>query len=289
MRHRSQIFLVPVLCLAMVASACGASATATPTTLPMPTSAPTAAGAKATPTAAAVPAATTTTAAMPKATSTQAPVVNATATAAVAKPAATATTAPVGPTSVPAAGGNTPQVLADTQRALLNTKGYRAKSTTTSDKGTTTENTIEFQPPDRMHSITSGVEMIVVRGSGAWQKTAGGQWTSMPNGQAIADSMLSTMDEAQIASMMQSIVIDKFRQDVTELLDGKLMRVYEYATHIDMGGTAADSTSKIWIGALDGLPYKSVGDATLTGGIQSKTNTTTIYEYDPTINIKPPM
>ena len=74
-----------------------------------------------------------------------------------------------------------------------------------------------------------------------------------------------------------------------DLIDGKPMWVYRYETTMDLAGTKIDSAAKVWLGALDKLPYgqESESDSFVNKG--GKTKSTIVYEYDSDIKIEAPI
>ena len=145
--------------------------------------------------------------------------------------------------------------------------------------------------PDRVHLTLSGMEMIVIKNVGFWQKIAGGSWQALPAAAAgpATESIFAAIDPAQVDTMMQDMVIDKFKSLGTETLNGKQMNTYQYVTKSTVAGTTIETTQKTWIGVADGLPYKSEGTSTdsATPGVTSQT--VSVYEYDNSIKIEAPM
>lgn len=265
------------ICLAIIVAACGDAPTATPTAAPKaPATATTAP--KAQPIAA--PAAPTSAPTAAASTATAAPAPSAT------KPAA-APTATQAAAQAPA--GNTPDVIANAQRAVLKLKSYRVRIAVVNDKGVTTNMVTEYVLPDRVHMTIGGSETIVIKNGGFWQKAAGGQWQALPAAQAASDAVFAALDPNQIDAMMQDIVIDKFKSLGVEMLDGKPMRTYEYITSTAVGSETIEGTNKIWIGVADGLPYKSEGTSTAPAALGGKSQTSSMYEYDNNIKIEAPM
>lgn len=271
-------FAVVVSVLTLIVVACGAAPTATPTTAPraVPT---------ATPALVSQPTVAPTATAMIAATATKAPAAAPTATlapVATRPPAATQATE-----QAPA--GNTPDVIANAQRAVLKQKAFRSRIKITSETGTVTDMIGEYVLPDRVHMTISGIETIAIKNIGFWRKEAGGQWQSMPAAMAASDAIFAALDPKQVDTLVQGIVISSFKSVGVELLDGKPMRTYEYSATANLSGLTIDSTNKIWIGVADGLPYRVDTNSTMSGALASKSQTTNLYEYDNTIKIDAPM
>jgi hypothetical protein len=226
----------------------------------------------------------------PQSTATTAPVAPTMVATATAAPIAPKTLATATEVTAPAAGGNTPDVIANAERTLLKQKAWRVTTSIVASDGVTMTTQIEYVTPDRVHFVSANGEWIAIKGVGAWQKTAGAQWQQAPAAMSsVGDSLFLAMDPAQIDQMMNIIVVEKFKSDGNDMLSGKPMRVYEYATTMTLGDTTYNGTSKIWIGALDGLPYKSTGSTTSGGASGGTSEVTTSYQYDSGIKIEAPM
>jgi hypothetical protein len=271
------------LVLAALLTACGSAApTATPTAVPKPAVPATATTVPPTPVAAAVPTRLPSTATAVTLPPTATPVAQATTTVAptATKPAPTATQAPA-----EASTGSLPDIVLNAQRAAFKQKTLRIRTTIAQGDGSVLTSVVEMVPPDRVHITAATYETIAIRGVGAWQKT-GGQWQAVPGGAAVAESILGALDASNIDELGVSLVVDKIQALPPEILDGKPMRVYQFVTTTNITGTAIEGTSKLWIGATDGLPYKSDGTS---GSGASLTKNTSVYEYDSSIKIDAPM
>ncbi len=269
MRKSTLIYAFLLVSLMLVTAACGA--TATPTKAPAAT--------------AAVPQAKPTTAptAAPQAQLTMAP--TATRPPATATPPLQATATPA-PTKAPAApsapSGNPRDSIIKAMQAQLASKSYRVRSTIVSASGTM-QSVVEFVPPDRLHSTTTSVasttEMIIV-GTKAYQKS-GTAWINLPfDVGSMMKSLTSSASEEAIAGISDVKFVG------AEVLDGAPTFVYTYASTYKSGDIESSGTVKLWVGALDNLPRKTI----IQGATMGYTATTTqLIEYDPTIKIEAPI
>ncbi len=276
---RKQTILSMILSGYLLAAlaACGATGGGSPTAAAGPTS----------PVVAPLPAPPTSTPAVtapisapsPTAAPTQAP------TVAPTQPAPTAM-----PTQAPVTAGNPLDVIMNAQLAQLKVKAFRARTTITDANGTAITNTVEYVPPDRAHLIQSnGMETIVIKGVGTYVKR-GGTWALSPID--LSSSLFAQFDPKALEDLRNQIISQQVTLVGPDLLNGKPMLVYQYNTlvkGIGPGGSDIKGTSKLWVGATDGLPYRQemVQDSVTTQG--GKTNTVSTYEYDPSITIEKPI
>jgi hypothetical protein len=254
--------LLGMLIVALSVSACGPSATNAPST--QPTVAPA-------------------TQAAPQATATSAP------------PPATATTAPSATaTKVPqpsAPTGNPFDLILNAHRAQMSAKTWRTRTTQTDSDGKTSTTLFEYVAPDRMHLATStGNETIAIKGVGTYQKPAGGQWLKSPID--MSDLMFSFLDPKAFDEYKDTIVTTDVKFVGPDLIDTKPMFVYQYSSIVKgtLTGTGdLKGTTKLWVGVVDGLPYKTESDQDSAVKPGTKTHTVVIYDYDPNIKIDPPV
>jgi hypothetical protein len=80
----------------------------------------------------------------------------------------------------------------------------------------------------------------------------------------------------------------------TDTLNGKSMQVYQFSTSSQANPLLATGTTKLWVGADDGLPYQSQTNATTDAALFGQTlngqaTITSVYTYDSSITIQPPM
>jgi outer membrane lipoprotein-sorting protein len=142
---------------------------------------------------------------------------------------------------------------------------------------------LEFQAPDRFHM--SGVdptthnrsEMVMIgrdiyiQSGGRWQKIPGDSNAPIPNLREFFDQEgLKTLKDA--------------KYDGDETLDGVPMHLYSYQSNQVNANMPYPFTSKIWVGAADGLPHKI--EVTYQQG-DLKTMTIT-YDFEKPVDIKPP-
>jgi hypothetical protein len=144
--------------------------------------------------------------------------------------------------------------------------------------------TLDYQAPDRYHMlnlsnsqqqmnefIIIGKDMYMQFG-GRWQKMPGAVGASMPN--------LRKMFDEEGLKRLQDV---EYIGDDT--LDGRPAHIYSYHSTQTDSTVPNPFTSKIWIGADDGLPQKI--EVTYDGG-DLKTMTIA-YDYEKSIDIKPPV
>lgn len=219
-------------------------------------------------------------------TNASAPTVAATATAAPAT--STAPTDAQTPTT--AAGSPEPgvsegrEVIVDAQRAFLKAEQYRGVVTSEDLKSgkQVSKTIIEFVAPDRYRilqtppgaprseTIAIGKKTYVRSNNGEWQEA------DVDFGEFIA----RFRDPKVIEELSKSITNVESGGKAT--VNGTSTKVYSYRS------TFGDikSESKIWIGAEDGLPYKSVSEGEFQG---VRSRTTTVYEYRDDIKIEAPI
>jgi hypothetical protein len=211
-----------------------------------------------------------------------------------AAPTATSVPKPAPPSAtatLSAPSGNPFDVIMNAQRAQLTAKTFRSRTTTTLANGKTSAQVVEYVAPDRVHlTLATGDEIIVIKGVGTFRKVTGGQWTKSPVD--MSATAFAFLDPKNLDDLQKMVVLSQVKFVGPELLDNKPMFVYQYATLVKglaPGNTDLAGTSRIWIGATDGLPYKleSEQDSAITKG--EKTKTVITLEYDSSIKIEAPI
>jgi hypothetical protein len=218
----------------------------------------------------------------PKATEAPAPT-------ATSKPAPTLAPTQAKPTEPPAAQAPTGQeginLLLGAMRAQLAQKAFRM-TVTSEDGGKSTTMTIEYVAPDSLHSKTEATEFIVVEGA-TYIKGSDGKWQKSPMDMS---GMISQVLSPEIVDeMAKNITVEKLKFVGPDLIDGKPMWVYRYETTMDLAGTKIDSTAKVWLGALDKLPYRQESESDSIVNKGGKTKSTIVYAYDSGIKIEAPI
>ena len=175
------------------------------------------------------------------------------------------------------------------KKALLSvfaSKSVRAETVLTSADGSVRTLLLEYLKPDRMRIISpDGAEQIAIKGQGVWRKVDGAWHTEDPQ---LADMLFDVIAASTVEETLKTIQIESVEFVGADLLDGKPMFVYTYKAQTDMGNVKINSNGKIWIGALDGRPYKgeSTNDSLATPG--KLDHTTVTYEYDLALDIQAP-
>lgn len=143
---------------------------------------------------------------------------------------------------------------------------------------------LDYVAPDRFHMIymddrgQKKSEMMMIgkdmymQFNGRWQKMPGAVGSSMTNLRQFFDE-----------KGLQSLQDVKYQGDDT--LDGNSMHLYSYRNSQVNANSPYPFTSKIWVGADDGLPHKI--EVTYEQG-DLKTMTI-LYDYSSTISIEPPV
>lgn len=153
---------------------------------------------------------------------------------------------------------------------------YRMDVTVSQGETITSDMKYEVIPPDKMHVIIDSngdlTEQIMV-GKDAYMKI-GESWMKIP------------LDIQAI----YGLGIEMFRNNVKdvklvgpETVDGTPLMVFEYT--YDLNGVV--STSKVWVGMLDGYIHRTEGDSTIDGKLYH--TITKIYDFNEPITIEPPV
>jgi hypothetical protein len=189
-----------------------------------------------------------------------------------------ATTEPA-PTAPPAVSSSTAvTAIVNASKAQLAAKSWRVKSNIESN-GVSILGTLDYAAPDRYHLTTSTIEMISI-GSKSYMKQ-NGTWVETP---------LNVT--SLIGSLMNSALPQELQNNITgakligpDTLNGKPMSVYQFNNTMTANNINIATTTKLWVGESDGLPYQEVIQGNLNG---IKTTTTNLVEYDPKIQIQDP-
>lgn len=256
MKYRTLHYLLIVILILIMTSACSDNAPATEA-IPVADSA-----AQVTVPADTTPAATT---APP------------TTAAATATPAATATVA-VTVTSAPVAvaGDARTEILAAFQKSYA--LPHRTDSAIRSSNGDVTL-TGEFVPPNSVRTVTQmadfSMEMIII-GAEGWQ-AINGEWNSLP-AETVQMVIEQASPEANLALLTAMINPQALGQ---QELDGRLVNVYQFESAV----AGVTSTATVYVDAKTGLPVQQeiIGEA---DGIAS--TTTQKITYDDSIQITAP-
>lgn len=203
-------------------------------------------------------------------------------TASIPTQAPSPTAAPTAtPTSLPTPTLGSPlDVLTKAFKGMGSVKAFRAQITTTTTAvktGGTSPVTIEVVLPDRYHWISKQTELIMigktvyVKVGTKWQRAA-----TLPLG-----IDLSSADPKKLESNLG--VSKDIKLVGTDDVDGTPTIVYQYTTTLK-GPPAQTFTTKLWVGAVDGLPRKREFE------LKSGQKTTILYtDYNGSIAINAPI
>jgi outer membrane lipoprotein-sorting protein len=205
----------------------------------------------------------------------------------------TATTNPT-PTILTTPVAQSTEPISKAQQALLEVDSFRISTTITETGGTIMTATLEFVLPDRAHILTDASEIIVIGTTGVWMREPGSQWQNLPGGSVVGEAFMGMIDPAEVNTALQSIDPGSVQSLGTETLNGKTMNVYQYSTTDVSGSEGLAGSTKIWVGADDGLPYRTEtmtsGSGTFAG--EQLSGAATIvqeYEYPTDLKIEAPM
>lgn len=286
---RFVLFVLSLLLLIGI-EACGGNASA-PTNAPAPTIAVAATGAPAPTNAPA-----TTNVSAP--TNAPAPATGAEPTQAAAPTNAPAPTTVAEPTQAPAptnatAGGDLKppegapsDIVKKSLLSVFTANSVRAKTVLMPAQGEPQTLLLEYEKPDRMRIVQpDGTEQIAIKGKGMWRKVDD-KWQA--ESAQMADMLFGFVETPALEESLKTIQIDSVQFAGADLIDAKPMFVYTYKTLVDVGSTKSSGTGKVWIGALDGRPYKgdSESESAVVKGKFDRTEVT--YEYDVPLGIQAP-
>ncbi len=205
------------------------------------------------------------------------------AAATTVPPTASASNSQNAPTDAP------PDVIRRAMLAQLQAPRERVTTKITSADGTVTEMLMEFIAPANFHIRADTMELIAVEGKGAWKKESDTWQTADP---ALAQAFTSARDPKTIQELMDMVVWGDAKFLGAEILNGKPMWLYAYPTIVKgLGSDGGDihGANQLWVGALDGLPYKLVSesDSAFTAG--GKDQIEQLHDYDAVFTIEPPL
>lgn len=217
---------------------------------------------------------------LPTAAATEAPTQRPAATQVVTPPTASPQPTETSASALPA--GDPRTALLQALQRVQHGGPYRTKTTVTDEtKGTTLSTTqAEIIPPDRYHIITSlpkSGELIVI-GQKAYSKDPTGKWV-----QAIPQIANAFVQAQQIAQEAQ---IGDVKLVGPDAVNGVPALVFTFTEKTNLGNQVIASAVKLWVGAANGLPLEQQIESDF-GGVKSKT--VQFIEYDPSIQINPPI
>jgi hypothetical protein len=207
------------------------------------------------------------------------------------------------PTSMPSPNAPTTQptspskatpasVLPDDPRAAVEyalraqPKAFPFKVTTTSTGGSSQmDTTIEVESPQRIMMVSATNTVKLVDGK-CFEQNSDGTWQDCSNPQAGASataSASSLLDESIVNAAISMIKTVKLIG--TETLNGIPARIYEYTMSGDQLGVQVDSTTRLWVSEVNGLPIKNETNSTAGGYSASFTQ---VITYDKSIKVQAP-
>jgi len=206
------------------------------------------------------------------------------------------TAAPTSPTSATSDSGSAQppsgkpvDIVKKASLSAFDANTVRAQTLIQGGGGDTSTLTLEYIKPDRVHITQStpqgASERIAIRGKNTWLKV-GDKWQAQ--GADAAALFFSFLDPKALEQSLNVIQTESVQFVGAEVLDNVPTFVYTYKIVVDFGGQKASGDGKIWIGAVDGRPYKvqSVSDSLTTPGKQD--STTALYDYDLPLKIDEP-
>ncbi len=182
-----------------------------------------------------------------------------------------------------------PDVIRRAMLAQLQAPRERVTSKLTSADGTVTTFVMEYIAPANFHIRSDAMELIAVDGKGAWTKQ-GDAWATADS--ALAKAFTSARDPEKIQELLDMIVWGDAKFIGAEMLNGKPMWLYSYTTVVKglrSDGSDIRGANQLWVGALDGLPYKLVSESDSLFTSSGKDHAEQLHEYDAVFTIEPPL
>lgn len=195
------------------------------------------------------------------------------------------TTAEPNPTNTPAQttppitnSSNVVTAIINASKAQLDAKSWRMKSNIESNN-VTIQSTLEYVAPDRYHLTTSSIELISI-GSKSYINQ-NGNWVETP---LNVTSVIGSLMNSTLTQEVENNISDA-KLVGADSLNGKPMTVYQFNNTFTQNNINITTTTKLWVGVSDGLPYQEVIQGNLNGIASTITN---LVEYDPNIQIQDP-
>jgi outer membrane lipoprotein-sorting protein len=164
------------------------------------------------------------------------------------------------------------------QQALAKAPAYR-ETVTRAQGDQTTKIVLEHVAPDRWHVIPpQGPELIVI-GDNTYIKL-GDNWQKAPAGTNLS-AMLQNVQQFSGKDLSQDVV--SVTKVGTQVLGKTPTVVYQVVS--DVRGVG--STSKIWVGQHDNLPYRLESTSKVPQQ-KGEVMATVVYDYSANINIEAP-
>ena len=188
------------------------------------------------------------------------------------------TTEPAQTVAPAAPSGQVITAIINAAKAQMAAKSWRVKSNVESNQ-VTLQGTLEYDAPDRYHLTTNTIEMISIGSKSFIDEN--GKWSISPLN--VTDLIASLMNSALPQALENNITNARQLGPVT--LNGKPMLVYQFGNTFTQNNINIATSTKLWVGTADGLPYQEVIQGNING---VQTTTTNLVEYDPSIKIEDP-
>jgi hypothetical protein len=188
------------------------------------------------------------------------------------------------------------EALVKALNSQFNAKSYKMAVVQNSSAGMSSVIEAEFVAPANYHVTArmtlngnaTGPQEMIFLDQDTFSRDPDGQWKKMPYDPKGAEAM-GFKDHTLIDNLARS-KDDAVKVVGEDVLDGKRMIVFQHGVD-GAWPLPPNSTRKIWIGAADGLPYKSevIADVVFKGPPMHLETTTTFSGYNTDLKIQAPM
>ncbi|MDR3577409.1 MAG: hypothetical protein P4L50_26400 [Anaerolineaceae bacterium] len=163
-------------------------------------------------------------------------------------------------------------------KAQITAKSWRVKSNIESNQ-VTIQGTLDYVAPDRYHLTTSTIDMISIGPKSYINQN--GKWLVSP---LNVTGLISTLMNSALPQDLENNITNA-KQLNPDTLNGNPMKVYQFDNTFTQNNINITTTTKLWVGAGDGLPYHEVIQGNING-VQAVTTNQVVY--DPSIQIEDP-
>ena len=122
-----------------------------------------------------------------------------------------------------------------------------------------------------------GGQDFIIIGANSYQKGPNTGWQK--SAIDMSGIINSFRDLKVIEDLAKSIITSDVQRLGDDTLNGRPMHVYQYNTAFSGGDKTINGTTKMWIGADDGLPYRQESDQDLILGT-GRTHSIITYDYN---------